>query len=218
MRPRQKSVGPGGDGGAAGADATSLGELLAQPYFINEYLPDHLYAPDRDQLNRLLQRLDEATESSKEHGDALEDFTRAFLGGCKLFEVLGVNRVAVGQIDAACHVKVIPGLVTQDWTPHMIAECKNQKDKVGFPELAKVGAKMDSAKCNTALVVATEGITGDRESFTDAAGYVREQFLAGKRIICFVRDDLERLIRGDNLLKLLQDKINSLHFPPHRRR
>ncbi len=167
-------------------------------------------------MQSLLVKLDTVQETSKEHGDALEDFTREFLGSCKLFKVLDVNRVAIGQIDAACEVKVIPGLVTQDWTSHMIAECKNQKEKVGFPELAKVGAKMDAAKTKIALVVSTEGITGNWDSFTDAQGNVHEQFLAGKRIICFVRSDLQRLIDGENLLALLQERINSLHFPEHR--
>jgi hypothetical protein len=216
LRTNKKSLVPSAEAGGGVADTTSLQELLSLPYFANEYLPDQLYRPDRDRLRSLLAKLDSAAETSKKHGDALEDFTIDFLGSCRLFEILEVNRVAIGQIDAACRVKVIPGLVTQDWNSHLIAECKNQKERAGFPELAKLAAKMQNAATNTALVIATEGVTGNWQLFQDAQGYVREEFGRGRRILCFVRDDLERLVQGENLLVLLQEKLDLLHFPPHR--
>lgn len=211
--PTKKAGAPSDEAGGAGG--TRLEELLAVPFFADDYLPDQLYKPDRGRLRELLATLDEEAETSKEHGDALEAFAREFLGSCKLFQILKVSRVSIGQIDVACRVKVYPSLVTQDWNSYLVAECKNQKDKVGFPELAKLVAKMQGAKTNTGLAVATEGVTGNWDLFQDALGYVRERFLDDQRILCFVRDDLERLVGGENLLSLLQEKLDLLHFPPH---
>lgn len=186
------------------------------PYFLDVHLLDKVYQPNRERLRTLLLQLDEPTETTTQRGDALEDFTREFLESCKLFDVLEVSRVNIGQIDAACRVKCIPGLVTQDWSSYLPVECKNWKARVGFPEIATLSKKMEDRHSNTGLLVATEGVTGNWKLFEDALGEIRNEFVRGRRILVIVRPDLEGLVEGRNLLHLLQEKLDQLHFQPHK--
>lgn len=124
--------------------------------------------------------------------------------------------MAIGQIDAACRVKSIPGLVTQDRSRYLPVECKNWKARVGFPEIASLSKKIEGRLPNTGLLVATGGVTGNWELFEDALGEIGNEFIHGRRILVLVRPDLDRLADGANLLEVLQHKMDQLHFQPHK--
>jgi predicted transcriptional regulator len=118
--------------------------------------------------------------SSHVKGEALEIFT------AKLCWILGIRNIII-RLREEIEVDVV-GEINFPLYNKVLVQCKNQKNKVGPPIIAKEIGTASVEKFNTIIIVSNSGFTdGVRE-------YINKSMIAtGINILLFDRNDLEKI-------------------------
>lgn len=162
----------------------------------------------RGAIRRLLKAADQATTPA-DKGKALEDLI------CYLFEkVPGITRTLRNirnwmeseEIDVALwnsgHPRGLKSL------PNMLlVECKNWSQPVGSAEVTVFVAKLENRGLEYGFLFAANGITGSAEDGKAAHSVISNALAKKIRIVVLGPKDVEVLKTGDDLARLIEEKL-----------
>lgn len=145
-------------------------------------------------------------------GQALEELT------CYLFEKIPgievsrrnqLNFSGTEEIDVAFwnnqHQKgfyFLPSII--------LVECKNHSNPIDTRDVSYFINKVENRGQDFGILIASNGITGDHDQLTRAHHEIAVALSRRVRIIIISRDDIEKLIGSDNLVKLVKEKFCEL--------
>jgi hypothetical protein len=162
---------------------------------------------DTGHICEMLNRGDHATTNA-EKGRVLEDLI------AYLFELIpGVSVTARNTMNAFDAEEIdiafwndgdVDGLRLFDHL--LLVECKNWSTPVGYPELAVFYDKLQSRGRPIGILIAAQGITGDRQLRTAAHEVLVRALANGHEILVLTRRELEQLQSTDQLVTLLKQK------------
>ncbi len=89
-----------------------------------------------------------------------------------------------------------------------ITECKNWGEPVGVHEVRNLSSIMESKNIGFAILMARNGITGDRSH--DAVATIRDDFRKGRYIVVLDQSDLEEIANGLHPTKKIRQKYHDL--------
>jgi hypothetical protein len=89
-----------------------------------------------------------------------------------------------------------------------IVECKNWGEPVGVQEVRNLSSIMESKNIGFAILMARNGITGDRSH--DAVATIRDDFRKGRYIVVLDQSDLEEIANGLHPTKKTRQKYHDL--------
>lgn len=153
-------------------------------------------------------------------GKALEKLVTYLLkisGG--IFEVYEDIRTGTNQIDQFVKLN-LTGKALKEILPFglqnsFIVECKNHKTSAGVEYIGKFCSLMLTTNIKLGLFFTCNGISGDN-LWDDAQGLIRKFYLSKEKederyhIIDFNMNDFEKILSGENLLSLVEKKIDGL--------
>lgn len=164
-------------------------------------------AIDREQVRALFARGDTATTMTA-RGRALEDLI------AYLFALVPGVSVTARNVKNAFHAEELDVAFYNDGAPDglhgfdliLLVECKNWSSPAGYPELAVFHDKLQSRGRPMGIFVATNGITGDAASLTDAHSVLARALGQQREILVMTRSEIEDLYDTDDLVRLLKHK------------
>jgi hypothetical protein len=89
-----------------------------------------------------------------------------------------------------------------------IVECKNWGEPVGVQEVRNLSSIMESKNIGFAILMARNGITGDRSH--DAVATIRDDFRKGRYIVVLDQSDLEEIANDLHPTKKIRQKYHDL--------
>jgi hypothetical protein len=89
-----------------------------------------------------------------------------------------------------------------------IVECKNWGEPVGVQEVRNLSSIMESKNISFAILMARNGITGDRAH--DAVASIRDDFKRSRYIVVLDQTDLEEIANGLHPTKKIRQKYHAL--------
>lgn len=150
--------------------------------------------------------------TTADQGRALEDLI------CYVFEqVPGISIPARNAMNAF-RTQEIDVALWNDGPPDgfsflpivILVECKNWSKKVSSMELNWFDTKLRSRGLDFGILVATNGITGNRRDLTAAHSIVSDALGKGRRLVVIQTDELLRLSNPAELVLLVKKKICQL--------
>lgn len=164
-------------------------------------------------ITECLQKGDEATTSDAK-GTALEDLVKYLFGSIPGIIVMSRDEMDIfksDEIDLGCRNERHPyGLLDPIFPFFFPIECKNWEKKVGSDEVAWFDKKLKRRSLPFGIIIATNGITGDKQELTNAHQHVAEALLENRRIIILKRGDIEALSDSSQLVELIKRKLCEL--------
>lgn len=145
-------------------------------------------------------------------GRLLEDLMENLLSQIRGLKIIKRNaRLKAEEIDIIVQNNVDNTFWKTLGSP-LVVECKNWSSKVGSDEIGNLAVKMTtlSPDVKTGILVAVNGISGD--SYRDAQLRRREYRQKGIYIIVIERDDLERVVAGQPISQIIEEKYNELYL------
>jgi Restriction endonuclease len=92
----------------------------------------------------------------------------------------------------------------------ILIECKNWSVAVGSAEVSWFDTKLRNRGLNFGVLVATNGITGDRIELTAAHSVVAAALRESRRLVVIRRDELIALTDSSELVHLIKEKLCDL--------
>lgn len=162
-------------------------------------------------IEELFQRGD-AAATVTEKGRALEDLVCYIFGkvpGTPITERNRMNVFGTEEIDVAFwNDRSERGFY---FLPHVIlVECKNWSRPVGSAEVAYFVKKLENKGLDFGVLVAVNGVTGSSSDNTRANFEVSMALARGIRLIVVTREEIERLAKTDELVRLFKAKLCKL--------
>lgn len=157
--------------------------------------------------------------STSEKGRALETLVKYLLDQTGIFEVYGNIRTKTNELDQLirCNEKgkfLISNGLFSDKFGDFIGECKNYKSKVSVTYVGKICSLMSTTQNRLCLLFSYNGITGSGWNY--GSGIVKKFYLSKEKlddrycIIDFNIEDFEKIRDGNNLIKIVEDKMFAL--------
>jgi hypothetical protein len=121
------------------------------------------------------------------------------------------NTFATEEIDVACKNENDPaglGAVAD----FFIVECKGWTDAVGSEQVSWFLTKVRHRGVRFGILIAANGITGEPEHLSRANFLVGvEMAMFGIKMVIVTREEIEKLASGEDLAKLIIQKVCTLH-------
>jgi hypothetical protein len=92
----------------------------------------------------------------------------------------------------------------------LLVEAKNWSSKVGAIEICWFATKMRRRNCSTGVLVAAQGVTGDKANLSAARAQIMLALNEGQRVLVLTRAELEAVTSGTRLADLLHKKLDHL--------
>ena len=165
-------------------------------------------------IKKLNKFKDENGSNSKSSikGGALEELVVFLAESTNFFEVFPNLRTHTNEIDLLLRTKIGAKELFRQFLSidtDILFECKNYNKKVSVTWIGKFHSLLRNQGCKFGVIFSYEGFTGS--DWKDATGLVKKIFLKDDILILdFNINDFEKLISGDNFLKLLCDKMDSI--------
>lgn len=154
-------------------------------------------------------------------GEALEKLVTYLLeisGG--IFEVYENIKTETNQIDQFVKLNS-KGKKLERFLPDninkILVECKNHKGSVGVDYIGKFCSLMLTTDIRIGLFFTSDGVSG-QDSWEHAGGLIRKFYLSKEdnekrfKLLTFDINDLEKIASGENLLRMIEKKIESLQL------
>jgi hypothetical protein len=165
---------------------------------------------DLSMASYYLTRVDRA-KTNKEKKDSMEEFAEYLFSCVNGFKVLPSKRTSIVEIDRYVENNRSDHPLFNWIGMKFIVEAKNWFKKVGTKEVIHFARNVEYTGCNLGVMVTKSGITG--EGYKDAQGVIRREYdRLGIVIVVLDYNDLRCIADGSNLLELLYDRINQVHF------
>jgi hypothetical protein len=147
-------------------------------------------------------------------GKAFEDLACYLFNGVPGIQITArnvMNTFATEEIDVACRNENDPaGLGAL--VDFFLVECKGWRDAVNSEQVAWFLTKIRHRGMRFGILIAANGITGEPEHLSRANFLVSvEMATFGIRIVIVTREEIERLLSGEDLAKLIIQKVCTLH-------
>lgn len=159
----------------------------------------------------------DATDSSYERGQILEELVRFVFGGLPGFSHWKSRHVTSNgdaEFDVCFHndIRLSPFPSAE---PAMVVECKNTGDAIGSAEVRNFVAKMEDVQLSWAFLVAANGITGSGERNSNAHAVIQQARGRKINVLVLTRAEIEGLHSREHFAELVRDKImrHSLNAP-----
>lgn len=162
-------------------------------------------------------------ESNKNiRGKALEDLVNFLLevsGG--LFEVKCNVRTNTNELDQIIKISskgkwLYAHKYLNERLGMFIGECKNYNKKVSVTYVGKFCSLLQTSDIKLGIIFSYHGVSGS--GWKDGNGLIKKFYMCKEKesericIIEFTYDDFEKILNGNNLLRLIDDKIDALRF------
>ena len=96
--------------------------------------------------------------------------------------------------------------------PHLIpVECKNWTNPVGSKDVDYFCGKLELCRYEYGVLIAANGISGDKDELTDAQFIVASHLAKGIRVLVIKLDDLKNVNSTESLVELVIQKTMDLH-------
>ena len=158
-----------------------------------------------------IQQGEQAT-TTKEKGDALEKLI------CYVFETIpGIKVVSrnernvfdTEEIDVALFNDKDPdGAPFLPWI--ILIECKNWSSTVGSEQVAWFDTKLRNRGVELGILVAANGISGEKAGRTDSHSTIANALRDGRRMIVFTIQEIKTINESDELLTMIKRKLCDL--------
>ena len=164
---------------------------------------------DQALIRRLLADADRLEGRKK--GDALESAVRALLGS-----IPGLELIAADLKDTAGAEELDLGYINdgspdglRHFGPDILVECKNWNEPVGAPQVGWFVHKLQNAQQSIGILVATKGLTGDREKRSAALHEIDMARASHPRVnvVVLTREEIELIPDSRSLVRLLHSKL-----------
>lgn len=147
-------------------------------------------------------------------GKAFEDLACYLFNGIPGITITAhnlMNTFATEEIDVACKNDNDPaglgGLVD-----FFLVECKGWKDAVNSEQVSWFLTKIRHRGVRFGILIAANGITGEPEHLTRANFLVSvEMATFGIKMVVITREEIEKLTSGEDLARLIIQKVCTLH-------
>jgi len=157
--------------------------------------------------------------STSEKGKSLERLVKYLIDQTGVFEVYGNVRTKTNELDQLirCNEKgkfLVSNGLFSDKFKNFIGECKNHKSHVSVTYVGKVCSLLSTTQNKLCLLFSYNGITGSGWNY--GAGIVKKFYLSKEKlddrycIIDFNIKDFEKIKEGNNLIKIVEDKMLAL--------
>ncbi|WP_430504183.1 restriction endonuclease [Haloparvum sp. PAK95] len=164
---------------------------------------------DIDEYSRMLYEAYSA-DSNQSKGNLLEEVTGYLFEGLNLVSVRDRNlRTKSGEIDLVLEYigGESPNLFDYQ-SRFVLIECKNVGSSVSSKEVGHFEKKINKTENSLGILIAWNGISG-QDSGEDAQRYVDTSECD---IVVLTSDDLYRILDGESLYTIIDEKIYSLRF------
>ena len=95
---------------------------------------------------------------------------------------------------------------------YVICECKNWKNRATFSTIAKFSNVIESANCKCGIMFSKNGVTG-ADKTTDAKREILKIYQRnGINMIVIDKDDINKIINGDNFITVIRNKYENNRF------
>ena len=158
--------------------------------------------------------MDAANTGSNNHerGRGYEELVSYIFGcipGITINERDAMNTFQTEEVDIACwNIQSQKGLYFLNNI--VLVECKNWSNPVGSEDVAYFITKVRHRGLPEGILVAANGITGDRADLTASHFELAMALRDGIRIMVLKTQELETLTHTDELIQLLQKKLLAL--------
>jgi Restriction endonuclease len=162
-------------------------------------------------VSKILKRAD-AAKTMPAKGKAFEDLA------CYIFcKIPGITCTKRNTLNPFVSEEIDVGFWNErelsrlGFLPYVIlVECKNWSNPVGCPEVDWFISKLRRRSLDFGLLMAANGITGDKTDIQAAQEIVRSALNDGIRIAVITRAEIERLQTSENLVTLVKEKLCEL--------
>lgn len=122
-----------------------------------------------------------------------------------------MNTFATEEIDVACKNDNDPAGLA-GLADFFLVECKGWRDAVNSEQVSWFLTKIRHRGVRFGILIAANGITGDPEHLSRANFLVGvEMATFGIRMVIVTREEIEKLTSGEDLAKLIIQKVCTLH-------
>ena len=157
--------------------------------------------------------------STIEKGKSLENIVEFLINKTGIFEVYGNVRTNTNELDQLirCNEKgnflIANGLFNERFR-HFIGECKNYKTTVSVTYVGKVCSLLTTTQNKLCILFSYNGVSG--KGWSNASGLIKKFYLSKEKlderfcIIDFNINDFKKIKNGDNIIRIIEDKIFAL--------
>jgi hypothetical protein len=177
-----------------------------------DYVIEPNYEIDLKEFEDALEAMDSA-DTSQERGDAFEEFAGILMEAMPFIRVRERNlRSRTNELDLVVeYMGVDETKIFDKVSSDFLIECKHWSEPVGSDPVGNFIQKMDKLRVDFGIIFARNGITGDKQ--TDGYGQIRDVFIQSDKVILVIDDeDIERLLEGENLYNILDEKYYNRRF------
>lgn len=147
-------------------------------------------------------------------GKAFEDLACYLLSGIPGIRITArneMNTFATEEIDVACKSENDPAGLG-GLADFFLVECKGWTDAVNSEQVAWFLTKIRHRGVRFGILIAANGITGEPEHLSRANFLVGvEMATVGIKMVIVTREEIERLMSGEEFAKLIIQKVCTLH-------
>jgi hypothetical protein len=177
-----------------------------------DYVIEPNYELDLKEFEDALEAMDSA-DTSQERGDAFEEFAGILMEAMPFIRVRERNlRSRTNELDLVVeYMGADETKIFDKVSSDFLIECKHWSEPVGSDPVGNFIQKMDKLRVDFGIIFARNGITGDKQ--TDGYGQIRDVFIQSDKVILVIDDeDIERLLEGENLYNILDEKYYNRRF------
>jgi len=175
-----------------------------------EVYEERIFSVDKGHLEDLLQHV-ELASTTQQKKTSLEDLSHTLFGSVQGWSVIPSTRTQTGEIDQIIRNENSGHPFLQSLGSHILVECKNWSVKVGSNQIRIFIDKIDEHRLTSGIMLVKTGITGRRRR--DAVGRIVSKFQQyGTITMVLTKQDIERVIACENLIKILKEKAENVRF------
>ena len=178
----------------------------------NAHVSNPFYEIDLEQLEKLLNRVDQA-EGTREKGESFEEFAEFLFGAVQFLEIRNRNlSTNTGEIDLVIEYTGSEEMtIFDEWCRFVLVECKNWSGSVGVSQVRDFKGKMDKAKVDIGIIFARNGISGDEGA--NALRWIHDYFQREGRMILVISDrELDGLLTGKDFYEMIDELMYQRRF------
>jgi hypothetical protein len=165
-----------------------------------------LYEVNQKYVKYLFDRLGDRTGKVLER---LAEYLLSCMAGCRARTRETSN---VTDYDVVCSMNGNFFDFRSEFGRYFVCECKDWREKVGIPVIAKFCRILDSTKARFGILFASEGLAGLKDSKYAAREQQKIFQDRGLIIVVIERRDLEAVVSGENFINILRERYETVRL------
>ncbi len=165
-----------------------------------------IFAINRTYVRYLMSRLGEPSGRRLEF---LADYLLSCMPGCRTTR-RSISRVS--EYDVVCSMDGFDVDFRSELGRYFVCECKDIKDRVSVPMLAKFCRILDSTKARFGIIFTRQGISGEGRARFAELEQIKIFQDRGMVIVVINDRDIESVANGENFINILRDKYKDVRL------